>query len=72
MPRLTGTIVVGGAAAEGAYVQIQNLAGTSRPRFGPTPRVGSFCIRSEGIGAWCAGCRAMGGRNRRSRWAPRT
>jgi hypothetical protein len=28
MPRLTGTIVVaGGAPAEGAYVQIQNLAG---------------------------------------------
>ncbi len=27
MPGLTGTIVVGGAAAEGAYVQIQNLAG---------------------------------------------
>jgi len=27
MPRLTGTIVAGGAPAEGAYVQIQNLAG---------------------------------------------
>ncbi len=27
MPRLTGTIVAGGAPAEGAYVQIQNFAG---------------------------------------------
>jgi hypothetical protein len=27
MPKLTGTIAQGGAAAEGAYVQIQNLAG---------------------------------------------
>ncbi|MGH2658702.1 MAG: carboxypeptidase-like regulatory domain-containing protein [Actinomycetota bacterium] len=27
MPRLTGTIVLGGAPADGAYVQIQNLAG---------------------------------------------
>jgi len=27
MPRLTGTIVAGGAPAEEAYVQIQNLAG---------------------------------------------
>ncbi len=27
MPRLTGTIIVGGSPSEGAYVQIQNLAG---------------------------------------------
>ncbi len=27
MPKLTGTIVAGGTPANGAYVQIQNLAG---------------------------------------------
>jgi hypothetical protein len=27
MPRLTGTVVAGGARADGVYVQIQNLAG---------------------------------------------
>jgi hypothetical protein len=27
MPRLTGTITAGGAPAEGAYIQIQNVAG---------------------------------------------
>jgi hypothetical protein len=72
MPRLTGTIVAGGAGAEGAYVQIQNPAGDFQAEV-RTDAGGRFLLHPI-RGRWRLVCwlRAMGGRNRRSRWAPRT
>jgi len=72
MPRLTGTIVAGGAPAEEAYVQIQNLAGDFRGEV-RTDAAGRFVLHPI-RGRWrlVTGCRMVGGRNRRSRWEPRT
>jgi uncharacterized protein (TIGR00290 family) len=61
MPRFTGTIVAGGAPAEGAYVQIQNLAGDfqgevrtdAAGRFVATPTVFSWSAgKDSAFGLW--------------------
>lgn len=58
MPRLTGTIVAGGAPAEGAYVQIQNLAGDFQAEV-RTDAMGRFVLHPIS-GRWRLVCWLLG------------
>ncbi|HEY8201766.1 MAG TPA: carboxypeptidase-like regulatory domain-containing protein [Actinomycetota bacterium] len=58
MPKLTGTVVARGAPAEGAYVQIQNLAGDFQAEV-RTDDAGQFVLYPI-RGRWRLVCRLPG------------